>query len=123
MIEEQPANRVRSIARAFVSDFEEKSWYYDKNFWREYLTTLAANRFNRFSLTFGLGYDFPRHVTGDYLHFPYPYLLEVPGYDVQVVPLPAGERERNLDALKFIGQETVARGFQFQLALWTHAYR
>ena len=35
----------------------------------------------------GLGYDFPRGVTGDYLHFPYPYLVEVPGYDVRVVRL------------------------------------
>ena len=25
---------------------------------------------------------FPSGVTGDYLHFPYPYLVDVPGYDV-----------------------------------------
>ncbi len=122
-VEEQPANRIRSIARAFVSDVEDKTWYYDKEFWREYLTTLAANRFNRFNLTFGLGYDFPRNVTGDYLHFPYPYLLDVPGYDVRPVPLPAGERERNLEALKFISEETAARGLLFQIAIWTHAYQ
>src|SRR5215472_5996931 len=72
-VQEQPANQVRSIARAFVSDVEDKSWYYDQAFWRQYLTTLAAQRFNRFALVFGLGYDFPRGVTGDYLHFPYPY--------------------------------------------------
>src|SRR3954447_10737441 len=122
-IEEQPANRIRSIARAFVSEVEDKPWFYDKNFWREYLTTLAANRFNRFNLTFGLGYDFPRSVTGDYLHFPYPYLLEVPGYDVHPVPFSAGERERNLEALKFISEETAARGLLFQIAIWTHAYQ
>ncbi len=121
-IEEQPANRIRSIARAFVSEVEDKAWYYDKDFWREYLTTLAANRFNRFSLNFGWGYDFPRNVTGDYFHFPYPYLLEVPGYDVRPVPFAAGERERNLEALKFIAEETAARGLLFQIAIWTHAY-
>src|SRR4051794_31950860 len=123
VVEEKPANRIRSIARAFVSDVEDKAWYYNKNFWREYLTTLAANRFNRFNLTFGLGYDFPRHVTGDYLHFPYPYLLDVPGYEVRPVPLAAGERERNLEALKFISEETAVRGLLFQLAIWTHAYQ
>ncbi len=121
-VEERPANRVRSIARAFVSDVEDKPWYYDKDFWREYLTTLASNRFNRFTLTFGLGYDFPRNVTGDYFHFAYPYLLDVPGYNVHPVPLAPEERERNLEMLKFISDETAVRGLHFQLALWTHAY-
>ena len=121
-LREQPANQVRSIARAFVSDVEDKPWYYDKAFWRDYLTTLATQRFNRFSLTFGLGYDFPRGVTGDYLHFPYPYLLDVPGYHVKAVPLDDAERDRNFEMLKFISDETALRGLHFQLALWTHAY-
>lgn len=118
----KPANPVRGIARAFVSDVEDKPWYYDKSFWRDYLTTLIANRFNRFSLTLGLGYDFPRGVTGDYLHFAYPYLLDVPGYKVRAVPLADAERERNLEMLRFIGEETARRGLEFQLGLWTHAY-
>jgi hypothetical protein len=122
-IREQPGNTVRSIARAFVSDVEDKSWYYDKQFWRDYLTALVANRFNRFSLTFGLGYDFPRDVVGDYMHFPYPYLFEVPGYHVRAVPLEDAERDHNFEMLRFIGEETAARGLQFQLGLWTHAYR
>ena len=121
-LREQPANQVRSIARAFVSDVEDKPWYYDKAFWRDYLTTLATQRFNRFSLTFGLGYDFPRGVTGDYLHFPYPYLFDVPGYRVKAVPLDDAERDRNFEMLKFISDETALRGLHFQLALWTHAY-
>ena len=121
-VSESPANRVRSISRAFVSDVEDKPWFYDKDFWREYLTLLATHRFNRFALTLGLGYDFPRGVVGDYLHFAYPYLLQVPGYDVRPVPLPAGEQERNLAALRFISEETALRGMQFQLGLWTHAY-
>jgi hypothetical protein len=121
-VEEQPANTVRSIARAFVSDVEDKPWYYDRAFWRDYLTTLASQRFNRFALTFGLGYDFPRGVTGDYLHFPYPYLLDVPGYRVRAVPLDDAERDRNLEMLRFISDETAVRGLDFQLGLWTHAY-
>jgi hypothetical protein len=122
-IEEKSATPVRSIARAFVSEAEDKQWYYDKSFWRGYLDTLATSRFNRFSLTFGLGYDFPRGVTGDYFHFPYPYLLDVPGYKVRVVPLDDAERDRNLETLQFIAAETAARGIQFQLAMWTHAYQ
>jgi hypothetical protein len=122
-VEEQPANTVRSIARAFVSDVEDKSWYYDKTFWREYLTNLVTNRFNRFSLTLGLGYDFPRDVVGDYMHFAYPFLVDVPGYKVRAVPLDDAERDRNFEMLRFIGEETAVRGLQFQLGLWTHAYQ
>jgi hypothetical protein len=119
----QPANTVRSIARAFVDDIEDKPWYYDREFWRDYLTALVTNRFNRFSLTFGFGYDFPRNVVGDYFHLPYPYLLDVPGYKVRVVPLDDAERDRNLETLRFIGEETARRGLEFQLGLWTHAYQ
>ncbi len=36
-IVEQPANRVRSIARLFTSEVEDKAWYYDKSFWEQYL--------------------------------------------------------------------------------------
>jgi hypothetical protein len=123
VIEETPANAVRSAARLFVSETEDKPWYYDKSFWSGYLDLLASSRFNRFSLTFGLGYDFPRGVTGDYFQFPYPYLVEVPGYSVRVVPLDDAERDRNLEALQFIAAETAARGIQFQLGLWRHAYQ
>jgi len=133
-IEEHPANQVRCVSRMFCSELEDKPWYYDKDFWRGYLDVLAASRFNRFNFTFGLGYDFPRGVTGDYFHFPYPYLVEVPGYDVRVVrlaneageqnlpPFTAEEREKNLQALRFIAAETKARGLDFQLGIWTHAY-
>ena len=121
-VTERAANQVRSVARAFCSEIEDKTWYYDKGFWRSYLTALATNRFNRFSLTFGIGYDFPRGVTGDYFHFPYPYLFDLPGYDVGVVPLSKAERDRNLEMLQFIGAETSRRGLQFQVGIWTHAY-
>ena len=136
-VEERPANKVRSVARAFCSEVEDRAWYYDKRFWREYLDALVASRFNRFNFAFGFGYDFPIHVTGDYFQFPYPYLVDVPGYNVRVVrlasdegkelpnpvPLPAEERDRNLQMLRFISAETGVRGLEFQLGIWTHAYQ
>lgn len=135
-IEERPANEVRSVGRYFCSELEDKPWLYDKDFWQGYLDVLAASRFNRFCFAFGLEYDFPRRVTSDYLHFPYPYLVEVPGYDVRVMQLAAAdgkvlpapvalssdERKKNLEALKFIAAQTAARGLHFQLGIWTHAY-
>ena len=123
LVETTP-NKVRSVARAFVSEIEDKAWFYDRAFWTEYLDSLVFARFNRFSFALGFGYDFPRGVTGDYLHFPYPYLVEVAGYEqVRVEPgLQAGERQRNFETLQFIAAETARRGLEFQLGIWTHAY-
>ncbi len=124
IIETTP-NKVRSVLRAFCSEIEDKAWFYDRGFWTAYLDTLAAARFNRFNFALGIGWDFPRGVTGDYLHFPYPYLVEVPGYEqVHVEPaLQPGERQRNLETLQFIAAETARRGMDFQLGIWTHAYQ
>ncbi len=137
-IEEKPANTVRCVSRYFASEIGDKPWYYDTEFWQGYLDGLVAARFNRFCLAYGLEYDFPRGVTNDYLHFPYPYLVKVPGYeDVRVlqladpegnrlptpVPLSDEERERNLAALKYVAAEAGARGLHFQLGIWTHAYQ
>ena len=88
-IVERPANEVRSVGRYFCSEVEDKPWLYDKDFWLGYLDLLVACRFNRFCLAFGLEYDFPKGVTSDYLHFPYPYLVNVPGYNVRVMQLAA----------------------------------
>lgn len=123
-IVETTPNRVRSVARAFCSEIEDKSWFYDRSFWTRYLDLLAYARFNRFNFALGFGYDFPKGVTGDYLHFPYPYLVKLAAYpDVRIdPPLLPGEREKNLETLQFIATETRRRGLDFQLGIWTHAY-
>lgn len=135
--EEKPANDVRCIGRYFCSEVEDKPWYYDKTFWPDYLDALVASRFNRFNYSVGLSYNGTRNITGDYFHFPYPFLFDVPGYEgVRVVqlaqpdgpllpnpiPLSKQEQERNWEMLKFIAHETGKRGLHFQLGIWTHAY-
>lgn len=120
---ERPANRIRSVTRLFVSDIEDKPWFYDKSFWTDYLTMIAAQRFNRFSLTLGLGYDLPRQVVDSYFIFAYPFVVSVPGYKVTASGLPSAERERNLSMLQWIGNEVVRRGLHFQLGLWSHTYQ
>jgi len=121
-IVEQPANTIRSIARLFVSDIEDKPWFYDREMWKQYLTMIAAQRFNRFNLSMGIGYDFLQNVTDGYFLFAYPFFLSVPGYNVKVPQLPDAEREKNLETLKFISEQTAARGIQFQLGIWMHGY-
>ena len=119
---ERPANRVRGIGRLFSSDVEDKPWYNDRGFWGRYLDLLASQRFNRFHLALGLGYDFARGVKDSYFYFPYPFLLGVPGYQVRAAGLPDSERDNNLAMLRFIGNECAARGIDFQLGLWGHQY-
>ena len=131
-IVEQPANRIRSVLRAFVSEVEDKPWFYDRAGWRDYLTMLATHRFNRFNLSFGIGYDFVNEIRDSYFHFTYPFMLNVPGYNVQVTiassfgdrteTLTDDERARNLSLLQFIGAAAAERGLDFQLGLWTHAW-
>ena len=119
---EQPANSIRSIAKLFVSEVEDKPWFYDRKMWEQYLTMAATQRFNRFNLSMGIGYDFLQNVTDGYFLFAYPFFLSVPGYNVRVPQLPDEERERNLEMLKFISNQAAARGIQFQLGIWMHGY-
>jgi len=119
---EKPANVVRSCARCFVTPVEDKAWFYDRGMWKEYLSMLAAHRFNRFNLTFGIGYNSAHNIPDSYFYLAYPFLLPVPGYDVTAVGLPDSERDRNLEMVRYISEETVTRGLQFNLALWSHAY-
>jgi hypothetical protein len=120
---EQPVNAVRGINRCFVSNVEDKPWYNSQDYWKAYFSMLAAQRFNRFCLSFGLAYDFTRNITDCYFHFAYPFLVAVPGYNVRAVGLPDEERDQNLQMLRFISDEAAARGLDFQLGLWTHAYQ
>ncbi len=119
---EKPANVIRSLNRLFVSNIEDKIWYNDREMWPKYLTMIASQRFNRFNLSMGIGYDFLQNVTDGYFLFAYPFLLKVPGYDVRVPQLPDSERDSNLEMLRFISEQTVARGIRFQLGIWMHGY-
>lgn len=121
---ERPVNAVRSITRLFTSEPEDKPWFYDRSFWDEYLTEMAAQRFNRFTFSVGCGYDYliDKIVMDNYFCFFYPFVLDVPGYKVRVEGLPAEERDRNLDMLRYIGQCCRERGLEFRLGLWNHSY-
>ena len=91
----------------------------------QYLTWLAASRFNRFHLALGMQYNYgaDRHgATDNYLCFAYPFLFDVDGYDVRAAGVGPEEQKRNLETLRFIAAESRRRGLKFQLGLWNHAY-
>jgi hypothetical protein len=119
---EGPANSFRSVGRIFCSDVQDKPWFYDREMWPAYFSMLATQRFNRFSLNLGIGYDFLDNVSDAYFLFAYPFLISVPGYKVRAVSLPDEERDRNLEMLQFISAQAVAHGIDFQLGIWTHGY-
>jgi hypothetical protein len=120
---ESPASRIRSILRGFSSEVEDKEWFYDRDYWRSYLTMLVSCRVNRLNFALGMGYNSVEHVTDGYLVFPYPFFVEVPGRVVRAHGLADDERVRNLATLKFIAKECARRGLLFQLGIWTLAYQ
>ena len=119
-----PATPVRSISRIFGSDVEDTPWLHDRAFWDEYLTELATHRINRLQLAFGMqyNYSYDLNVRDNYLCFAYPFLVDVPGYDVRVGGVSAEDRARNLETLQWVSGEAKRRGIGFQLGLWNHAY-
>lgn len=121
---EKPSNSIRSMTRLFSSEVEDKTWFYDRSFWDEYLTELATQRFNRITLGTGVGYDYliDKIVMDTYFCFMYPFLISVPGYSVQVNGLSVEERDKNLETLRYISGQAKLRGLQFRLGLWNHAY-
>ncbi|HIZ37236.1 MAG TPA: hypothetical protein H9815_15785 [Candidatus Ruania gallistercoris] len=122
--EHRPTTPIRSVLRTMVSEVQDLTWYHDRDFWRTYLTHLATHRINRFQLAFGMQYNYSHdpNARDNYLAFAYPFLVDVPGFDVQVSGIDAAEKERNLATLRFISREAARRGLHFQLGLWNHAY-
>jgi hypothetical protein len=113
------------VSRAFCSEIEDKPWLYDRSGWIKYLDMLATSRFNRIAINLGIGYDYPYHnniLSDVYLHFAYPFLVDLPGYEIRVGGLPELERQQNLEAFQFIGREAARRGLDFQLGLWNEGY-
>lgn len=116
---------VRGIMRSFSSFDEDLPWFISREFWVGYLDWIAQARFSRFHLTLGMQYNYGADrngATDNYLCFAYPFLLDVPGWNVRAEGVSADDRERNLEILKFIVAETKRRGMDFQMGLWNHAY-
>lgn len=125
-VSETPLNAVRSMKRIFCSEIEDKPWFYDHEFWNEYLTGLAISRINRMNLTLGMGMDHSHdpNLRDNYFCFSYPFFVQTPEYpEVHVRYLSRKEQKQNLNMLRYIALQCRKRGIQFQLALWTHAYK
>ncbi len=108
-----PHTAIRGIRR-FIHNAElESDWYYSRDYWDEYFSMLARERFNRFNLVFA-------HQT-DYLAPPYPFWVDVPEFPtIRARNLTPAQRDRNLEMLRHISQTAVDHGIDFTLGVWEH---
>jgi hypothetical protein len=120
---EEPATRVRSTLRAFSCEAIDKSWFYDKSAWIEYLSMLAYNRFTRFSLALGMAYNYPYHRNMIRTSFLLP--LPIPRCALRLRRQggrpPDEEREKNSRCSSSSDGGSPPR-MDFQLGLWTQRY-
>ena len=111
-----PYLRWRSM-QLFICNRElEREWFYDEEYWEEYLDQLALYRYNNLSLTFG-------HQIA-YMSPPYPFLLELPEFPkVRAADFTPEQRSDNLNMLRFISMSAQLRGLRFTLGIWSqHAH-
>ena len=107
-IEEFPENRVRGVDR-YIMGHLDNAWFLSESFWPYFLSRLAENRFNRFTLI--LGFDTA------YLTPPYPFFVNVPGFS-SVHAVSEQERQNNLNQLRQIGTLCHDFGLEFFLGTW-----
>jgi hypothetical protein len=109
-VEEAPVNPVRGVDRYIMNHLDEE-WFHSAAFWDSFLKKLARNRFNRFTLI--TGFD------TSYLTPPYPFFVEVPGFEtVRVRGLSPEKRNQNLEALGEIARQCGEKGILFSFASW-----
>jgi hypothetical protein len=108
--EEAPGNRVRGVDRYIMNHLDEE-WFCSAEFWDSFLKKLARNRFNRFTLI--TGFD------TSYLTPPYPFFVEVPGFEsIRVKGLTPEKRNQNLETLRGIARKCEEWGILFSFASW-----
>ena len=107
---ETPENQVRCMDRYLLGHLDNE-WFLSEDFWNYYISRLAQARFNRFCLI--IGFDTA------YMSPPYPYFLQVKGYEhIKVTAFSNEDMNRNLEALRNIVALCHKYGMKFVLATW-----
>lgn len=106
-----PRLAVRSVCILLYNRDLEKEWLYSRDHWNSYFELLSRSRFNHFTLITG-------HHTS-YLTPPFPFMLDVPGYDhLQVHSFSDKERRQNLEMLQMVSTLAAEWGIKFVLGIW-----
>ncbi len=107
-----PQNNVRAVSR-FLLSHRDDGWFYSEEFWEYYCKRLLTSHFNRFVLI--VGFDTA------YLSPPYPFFVDVPGYEGVTLDDAAASEEgkaRNLSTLRMIGRICHKYCVSFEFATW-----
>lgn len=110
-VNESPETSFRGMYTFLHNADCEREWFTDAEHWEAYFRLLARSRYNSFHLVMA-------HQTA-YLAPPFPFFVDVPEHpEVSVPSLDAGERERNLAALRMIGRLAADHGLAFVVGIW-----
>ena len=106
-----PRLPVRSVCILLYNKDLEQEWLYSREFWNSYFELLAKSRFNHFTLITG-------HHTS-YFTPPFPFMIDVPGYEHVRVPSYTDEQRRqNLEMLRMVSGLADEWGIKFVLGIW-----
>ena len=113
---ESPDLKIRSVIRTMMNRELDSEWLNSTEFWEDYLDMLVATRHNRLKLSIGW--------RSAYFSPPFPFLVDVPGYEaVSVTNLSLEEREENLAILKVISSMAKDRGLEFYFDTYWMSHR
>lgn len=108
-LHESPERPIRGVDR-FISHKGDERWWLSEDYWRDYFERLLSSRFNRLCLL--VGFD-----TG-YMSPPYPFFVDVPGYENVTIEGITYDRAAYLKGLRKIGQLAHEYGCDFTFAIW-----
>ena len=94
----------------------EREWFYNEDYWEDYLDQLALYRYNNLSLTLG-------HQIA-YMSPPYPFMFDLPDFpQVNTPDFTSEQRRTRLNMLRFVSAAAQRRGLHFTIGIWSqHAH-
>lgn len=104
-----PEVKVRGVDR-FIMNTDDEEWWLTEEYWEQYIQMLALSRINR--LCFATGFD------TEYLSPPYPFFVDVEGFEDVRLAYEAGGNQKRLQMLRRIGQICHSYHLEFSFAIW-----
>lgn len=104
-----PEVKVRGVDR-FIMNTDDEAWWLTEEYWEQYIQMLALSRMNR--LCFATGFD------TEYLSPPYPFFVDVEGFEDVHLAYEAAGNQKRLQMLRRIGQICHSYHVEFSFAIW-----
>ncbi|MBN1909152.1 MAG: hypothetical protein JW818_05385 [Pirellulales bacterium] len=110
---ESPRNAMRRMRVLLHHEANERAWYHSKEYWDWYIGQLAAQRFNELNLVYS-------HQT-PYMAPMYAWHVKIDEFpDVRPVGVSDEDRQKNLEALRYVAKACHNRGIALTIGVWQH---